>query len=202
MTTPSSVDVFKALVAQTELEQHVASGDSWLVITKKILKKKKIDCPTVSLTSFNSTLLAHPSFYLLLISEEKLVAVQNIQSFVRSQFGAVLPHLVEEVCQLVLTLSNLLLLTSPRVTTNEVAAGGGSAPTAGPAVTTPALLYEALEPLISVLDGKLLYLKGRKEGLPSSDIARVQHALAATGEADKKSAQGDRTTTKKGPLAT
>jgi hypothetical protein len=103
----------------------------------------------------------------LLIVQEKMVAVQNIQASLRSLYQTA-PFLTEEACQLVFHLSNVLAIFESVCT------------------VTPLTAYEALEPLLSVLDNKIVYLKGKKAGIPSNAVGAVLAQQNAPSQIDKE----------------
>ena len=160
--------VFARLMEHTnKVMEEPTAYDGMEVVCRKLARRKKIDLP-VNLLSFNPACLAIPLLYPLLLTNEKFVAVQNIQSWMRGGHGQQ-PFLVEEFCQLVFFMATLVAkMFEANVCPREV--------------------LIILDPLVNILENKLLYLQGRKKGLTGGEVGVVAEQLSGT-PAEKKIAK-------------
>jgi len=155
-------DILARLMEQTrERLQAPTASDTWPAITDKICSRKKIEKP-LNITSYNTAVLGVAWFWPLLISKEKLIAVQNIQSHIRSTF-TVQPYLSEELATLVFVLPNMMVLA---------------------AALAPLTVYEAIEPLLQVCEAKLIYLKGKKANVDTTRVTSILQRETALTPAD------------------
>lgn len=139
--------------------------DGWLEVTTKICRKKKIELPA-SITSFSPACVACCSFWCYLLAKEKAQALANIQMYLRALAGGERQHLVEELCALALTISNVLVM-----------AEACPVPEGGDILLTPKLIAETLEPMLGVIEGKIIYIKGKNAGATISSIKQVEAAV-------------------------
>ncbi len=137
--------VLKALVKKTEdLLSKPSDSDTFLQLLEKSCHRRKVEIP-FDLSSLNTAMVSQVYCWPYLLSEERATAVHAIHGWLRGQRFPQ-PHLVEEICLLLVQMLNILALA-------------GKAPT-----VKPKALLEGMEPLQKVLEGKLAYLLARKDG--------------------------------------
>jgi hypothetical protein len=190
-TTMDNNAIFAQLMDSTNRELvQLKADDGWETICMKQCRKKKIDGPS-SISSFNPLCVSCCTYYPLMIAKERLQAVTNIFAWLRGQNFP--PHLVEETCSLVLTISNVITIseTSPvvRAQADSVAATGDIP--AVPAVKelkflSPKLAFEVLEPMLSVIESKLIYMKTKASGLSATSTTALRLQMNAVAPEDKK----------------
>ena len=170
-------DVLARLVAHTtKVLEEPTKQDSLKEVALKYCRRAKIEVPQV-LTTFNPSVLSIPYLYPHVLQQERLVALQNIQAYVRGSFNQ--PFLVEEYCSLVYMLASTIALFGEM--NDDIAAAKQK---------TPMALYETIEPLIKTLDSKLLYLRGKKKGFTPGEVATIGEQVASASPSDKKLANG------------
>lgn len=137
-------------------------ADTWSELRTKVYNRLKLPHPSL-FSAANPSVLSNPELYILVLAEEKTIALTSIQSYLRCTYPAK-RFLVEEMCQMLLSISLILVL-------------------ADKAKIAPKLIFDALQPLQTVMIGKFIYLSGQAAGLSQNDIAIV-NASSITGSAD------------------
>ena len=158
MTDASSI--LAALASSTqELLEQPRENDTWQIITQKHARRQKVIFPAF-ISCLNNFCLVTPLFWPLIIHKDKTTSVVAIQNFLRSKCHQQ-AFLVEEICSLVLALHNVMVILE---TLNQ----------------KPLLISEALEPLMSVLEGKMAYIIARNAG---NSAARASYVADSTNVA-------------------
>ena len=120
--------------------------DTLREVVVKLARRKGIDLPTGVWVSFNNS-VSIALLWPLLIRQEKLIALANIQAWIRSTAGNS-PHLAEELCQLVYFISTTMAMAEKDLKELK-----------------DHTLMEWLEPLVGIAENKILYCLAKKKGV-------------------------------------